>query len=61
MRRRSRRPGSSQRTSYALVLHGGCLCANTWEQEYRDGGRAHWGSEDRRTKMVFVTLDRSLL
>ena len=35
--------------------------ADTLEQEYRDGGRAHWGSEDRRTKMVFVTLNRSLL
>ena len=37
------------------------VLATTLEEEYSDGGRAHWGSEDRRTKMWFVNLSRPLL
>ena len=35
--------------------------ANTLDEEYSEGGRAHWGSEDRRTKMWFINLSRPLL
>jgi hypothetical protein len=35
--------------------------AQVLEHEYSTGGLAHWGSEDRRTKMYFVSLDRSLI
>ena len=37
------------------------VLADTLDDEYSEGGRAHWGSEDRRTKMWFINLNRPLL
>ena len=37
------------------------VLADTLDEEYSEGGRAHWGSEDRRTKMWFINLNRPLL
>ena len=37
------------------------VLSTTLDQEYIEGGRAHWGSEDRRTKMWFISLTRPLL
>ena len=35
------------------------VLASMVDAEYSDGNRAHWGSEDRRTKMLFIPLNRS--
>jgi hypothetical protein len=37
------------------------LLAAMMQDEYVGAGRAHWGSEDRRTKLMFLALDRSLM
>jgi hypothetical protein len=37
------------------------VLADTLEHEYTKGGKSHWGSEDRRTKMLFISLDRGLM
>eukprot|EP01044_Picomonas_judraskeda_P002705 COSAG03_NODE_201_length_10708_cov_1057.852162_7_plen_114_part_00 len=37
------------------------LLAAMMQDEYVGAGRAHWGSEDRRTKLLFLALDRPLM
>jgi hypothetical protein len=37
------------------------VLADTLDHEYATGGKAHWGSEDRRTKMLFISLERPLM
>eukprot|EP01043_Picozoa_sp_COSAG02_P025819 COSAG02_NODE_1464_length_12487_cov_122.573297_8_plen_1093_part_00 len=37
------------------------ILADTLDHEYATGGKSHWGSEDRRTKMLFISLERPLL
>ncbi|MDA8532005.1 hypothetical protein N9K45_00095 [bacterium] len=37
------------------------VLAQMLDDEYSEGGRAHWGSEDRRTKMWFINLNRPLM